>query len=152
MQIIFALYLPFTSSPPPILLHQTPSSSLRCFLSCFFTHLSFTLRQPVSLRLHLYFPLFSSQHTHPSSSLSYSLLLPCLAPERWHSRGSRCVMRASLTPPTPLQSMCITAKCNGEPCESHQYVTRGDVVILQMTVSKLICFQHIPFTYFFFAR
>lgn len=104
----------------------------------------------ISLCFHLYFPLLSSHHALPSfSSSSCSSSSLCLAPENWHARGRRCVMQASLTPPTPSQSMSITAKCNGEPCECHQYVTRGDVVTLQTTVSKLILLKCVNLTYIF---
>lgn len=61
-------------------------------------------------------------------------LYPPLLLSVWHQRAGTLwgvvVWRGQLTPPTPLQSMCITIKHNGKPCECHQYA-RGDVVILQ---------------------
>lgn len=73
----------------------------------------------------------------PSSFLSPSVFTPypTLLLSVWHQRAGTLegvvVWRGQLTPPTPLQSMCITAKHNGEPCECHQYAARGDVVTPQ---------------------
>lgn len=75
----------------------------------------------------------SSHRSHLSSSSS----------SVWHQRAGKLegvvVWRGQLTPPTPLQRMCIVAKRNGKPCECHQYVARGDVVTLQNTRSVSLC-------------
>lgn len=106
---------------------SSPSPSFFSFLPQLLFHpLVSTSQTPVSLCLHLSFPL--CLHTVPTSPPL------CLAPESWHTGGCRCVTR-QLTPPTPLQSMCITAKHNGELCECHQYAAEGDVVTLQTTWS-----------------
>lgn len=72
-----------------------------------------------------------SLRLHPSPPTSHSSHLLSV----WHQRVGTLegvvVWRGQLTPPTPLQSMCITVKHNGEPCEYHQYVARRDVVTLQ---------------------
>ncbi len=105
-------FLPQTLSL--LLFHPLVSTSQA---ACFFTPSSF-------------FSPLSSHHTHLFSSLSYSRLLSV-----WHQRTGTLegvvVWRGQLTPPKPLQSTCITAKHNGEPCKWHQYVARGGVVTPQ---------------------
>lgn len=95
-----------------------------------------------ALSLLLFHPRVSTSQTAcffmPSSFLSPSVFTPypTLLLSVWHQRAGTLegvvVWRGQLTPPTPLQSMCITAKHNGEPCECHQYAARGDVVTPQI--------------------
>lgn len=117
----FLVFHPFNDCTSSHCLALNPFFPLRRFLSRFITHLSLPLRQHVSLHLHLSFAFY----LHVLSPPPCCILSSSLPGTRELARS-----RESLCDDTSLQSACITAKCNEEPCECHQYASRGYTVTL----------------------